>query len=135
MVDSVETNAGAHAPHLAGYALWGLVGAFIGLGFFGLWTIGLFFLLAAVILTVICLVIPRFRNRSAVAIVAGLGLPFLFIAWLNRGGPGWVCSTTDTTEHCFEAWNPWIFLGVGLALIAGGVVLAWLGRRRPRVTS
>jgi hypothetical protein len=56
----------------------------------------------------------------------------LYIALLNRGGPGDVCTTTGTSSACTEEWSPWPFLAVGVALVVSGIVLTRLPRgRRP----
>jgi len=117
-------------PHPFGYVAWALVGAFVGLGVLSLMTSGVVFLLAALILLVICLLLPAFRNKSAAAVVSGLGLPFLYLAWLNREGPGEVCEQTDTSVLCYDTWSPWPFLVVGLVIIAIGIVLVRLGHRK-----
>lgn len=132
----VNDDAGATTqqtrPSPLSFALWALVGACLGLGAFGIMTIGVVFIVLGVALAAICLNMPRFRNMSAVAAISGLGLPCLYIAWLNRGGPGEVCEQTNSSLHCYEAWNPWPFLAVGLVLIAAGAAAAWLTAKKPQ---
>lgn len=70
-------------------------------------------------------------------VLAGLSLPVLYVAWLNRGGPGTVCHTLEGGEGCTEEWSPWPFLGVAtLCLAAAGLLLrSGLGARRRALAS
>ena len=70
------------------YAWWLVVGVLLGVGVAGLLSVGVFFLLAALVLTGIGLGVSALRNRSAMAVPAGVGLSVLYLAWLNREGPG-----------------------------------------------
>jgi hypothetical protein len=58
-------------------------------------------------------------------LAVGAAAPLLWVAWLNRSGPGTVCHRTVTSVSCGDYWNPWPFVVVGLVL-AGGGVLAFL---------
>lgn len=109
---------------------WRWFGPWLVLGFLYIWvflgalSIGPFLLPVVLIGTVVLL---RKRNaRSAVpAVMAGMGLSLLVVAFLNRGGPGVVCTTKSTatswTESCGEQWNPLPWLGFGLMLVVFGV--------------
>ncbi|WP_426595005.1 hypothetical protein ACPPVS_05390 [Cellulomonas sp. McL0617] len=104
-------------------AWWVLVGALVGLGIAGLLTIGILLLGAALVLAAIGSSTPRLRNRSALGLVGGLAAAPLGIAWLNRGGPGSVCTVSAGTTSCLDAWSPWPFVAVGSALVVGCGVL------------
>lgn len=71
------------------------------------------------------------RNASAAGLLAGLGTVPIYIAYLNRGGPGLICSETPGGgQECITEWSPWPFLVVGLLLLAAGAALfGWLRRR------
>jgi hypothetical protein len=57
----------------------------------------------------------------------------LLVAYLNRGGPGNVCTTTATSQSCTTEWSPWPWLAAGLLLVAAGAVtFAWLRARLRR---
>ena len=73
---------------------------------------------------------PRARNRTAAGLLSGLGLVPLFVAYLNRGGPGTVCVSTATSQSCTQEWSPWPWAGAGLALVTAGFVIFLMLRRR-----
>ncbi len=112
------------------YAWWVVVGGVIGLGLVGILTIGIFLLPVGLVLLTVGLVHPKLRNESAVASLAGLGLPALYVAWLNRDGPGSVCTSDGVT--CADQWSPWPFVAVAVALLVASVVLLQLIRRSLR---
>lgn len=116
-------------PHAWAHIWWLLVGTLVGLGIEGLLTIGPFFLLAAGVLTVIGMVMPQLRNTSSVTTLAGIGLAVLYLAWLNRAGPGEVCEPIARGVSCTEQWSPWPFIIVSALLIAATVVLIVITRR------
>jgi hypothetical protein len=60
-------------------------------------------------------------RASAFGLVTGAGLLFLFVAWLQRHGPGITCWQTATASGCRQNLNPLPWLIAGLALIAVGV--------------
>lgn len=120
------------------YPLWAFTGVLLGFGYAGLLSIGIFLLGLAAILVVIGLVLPGSRNSAAFLVVAGLGAAPLFIARLNVGGPGTMCSPQPNPTHCAELWDPLPFLLAGVALVVLGVALAWWfgrGRRGGRAAS
>jgi hypothetical protein len=47
----------------------------------------------------------------------------VYIAYLNRHGPGEVCRTNAAQHECTTQWSPWPWLLVGLVLVAAGVLL------------
>jgi hypothetical protein len=127
--ESVAAPAPTTPPPTWTYAWWFLVGALLGLGVLALLTIGVLFLLAAALLAGIGVGMSVLRNRSVVAIPAGVGLSVLYLAWLNRDGPGDVCEITSTVTKCTEQWSPWPFVAAAVVLVASSVVLARLVRR------
>ncbi len=117
-------------PRMWMYVWWLLVGALLGLGMMALMTIGLLFLLAAVLLSGLGVGVSGLRNRSAVAVPAGIGLSVLYLAWLNREGPGRVCHITSAVTECTDQWSPWPFVAVALVLVASSFALARLVRQQ-----
>ena len=108
---------------------WGLVGALLGFGVAGLASIGVFLLPLALVLLVVALLVPALRRPSTPALLVGLSTAPLFIAWLNRGGPGLVCTTSGTSTSCVDQWSPWPFVATGVLLAGGGLALLVHGRR------
>ena len=107
---------------------WALVGAVGALTLLATFTP--LILLAPVVGLLGLLLLTRPRARAAApALICGPALPLLFVAWLNRDGPGNVCTTTVTSQSCVEEWSPWPWLVAGLWFIAGGVVISVAYRR------
>lgn len=103
------------------YLWWAAVGAGAGIGVIGILTIGALFLAGTLVLVVIGVAWGPLRNTSVIATVGGLAAAPLYLAWLNREGPGTVCESTHDVRHCVERWSPWPFLIVGLVLLAASV--------------
>jgi hypothetical protein len=61
-------------------------------------------------------------RRSAFGFVSGVGLLLLYVAWLQRAGPGTTCWQRGTSSGCDQHLNPLPWLIAGLALFVGGVV-------------
>ena len=128
--ESVAAPAPTTPPPMWTYAWWLVVGALLGLGVMALLTIGLLFLLTAALLIGLGVGLPVLRNRSVVAVPAGIGLSVLYLAWINREGPGNVCDITSTSTKCTEQSSPWPFLAVALVLVATSFVVARLVRHQ-----
>lgn len=103
-------------------AWWALTGTLLGFGIAGLATIGVFLIPIAIALALIGIV--RYRDGSAIALVGSLGAAPLYIAWLNREGPGTVCRTVDDLTECADQWSPWPFFVVGLTLLVIPLVVS-----------
>ncbi|HEV7640971.1 MAG TPA: hypothetical protein VGO39_08920 [Gaiellaceae bacterium] len=53
----------------------------------------------------------------------------LFVAYLNRDGPGTACWQHGSTSGCGQDLNPLPWLFLGLAFVVGGFVAQRLRRR------
>lgn len=70
---------------------------------------------------------------SAVGSLAGVGLMSVYIAFVQRQGPGTVCWQTATASGCDEYLDPRPWLVAGLAMIVIAVVVQATRRRRVRM--
>ena len=113
----------------AAFAGWCVVGGGASLGVLSLLTIGPFVLLLSLMLSALLLWRVDFGWGMA-GMISGAGLPVLYVAWLNRGGPGEVCTRTATSQSCGDEWSPWPFVVVAVGLMVTGVVV--LVRQRGR---
>ena len=113
------------------FGAWVLVGGGYALALASLLSIGIFVLA----LTAGATAWLASRRGSLVGLpgaLCGPALPLLLIAYLNRGGPGTVCTGTPENNSCTDEWSPWPFLGTGVLLLAVGLVLFLVVRRRIR---
>lgn len=106
----------------AWFAGWVIIGAGWGLGLLAIATIGIF-VLPIVLVATAALVTRPGAAAGLLGLVSGLGLPLLYVAYLNRDGPGRICHSTPTSQTCTEQSNPWLWLAAGLLLIATGILL------------
>ena len=109
------------------FAWWCVAGAGGCFGVLSLLTVGPFVLLGTLFL---CgWLLSRFNFGWAMGgLLTGAALPMLYVAWLNRDGPGEVCTSTATSRTCGDEWSPWPFVAVALVLLVAGVVV--FARRR-----
>ncbi len=103
-----------------------LVGAAVASGLLGALTIGVFLLPLAALATIGLRRLPA-SGLGVAGVVAGAGLGPLFVAYLNRDGPGDVCTATARSLACEQQWSPWPWLAAGVILLVVGVAL-FVGR-------
>ena len=108
---------------------WGVAGLGMGLGVLSILTIGPFVLLFTLILCGVLLFKPGPGSAMA-GVICGAAVPPLWVAWLNRDGPGTVCTTSATATSCTDEWTPWPFVVVALVLVVAGVAVFARLRRR-----
>ena len=102
--------------------LWVAVGAFGCLSVLALLSIGWMFAILTAAALVLAILLTR--GRGVGGLVLGVALPLAWVGWMNRQGPGEVCTSTSTGTQCVEMFNPWPFLAVAALLAALGIVLA-----------
>ena len=104
------------------FACWMLVGAAAGLGVLTPFTLGPWLIVGAAVVAVL-LALTLGGGPALAGLLSGAGVVPLFVAWLNRAGPGTVCTTAGGGEDCLDEWSPWPWIVVGAALIVAGAVL------------
>ena len=122
------------APPPPGPPRWWSYPAWVGLGTVGSLAVlatftPLVFLVPVVGLLALALVTRPRARAAAPALACGLALPVLFVAWLNRDGPGNICTITPSSTSCVEEWSPWPFLAVAAALLLAGIAGSVMARR------
>ncbi|MET9908710.1 hypothetical protein ABZZ74_18160 [Streptomyces sp. NPDC006476] len=111
------------------FCAWFVVGALGSLALLAILTIGVY-LLPLALLTAGLLATRRGSSAGLPGLVSGLGVPLLYVAFLNRGGPGNVCTTTSTSQSCVDEYNPWVWLAAGVIFLLAGIVLGAVRQRR-----
>ena len=64
----------------------------------------------------------RTGSQSAFGLFAGAGLLSLFVAYVQRDGPGTTCWRTATATGCDQHLNPVPWLIAGIVLVVGAVI-------------
>jgi hypothetical protein len=107
---------------IAALVLWFAVGVSYGFGVAALLTVGALLLLVALAGTAL-LVSRRATRGGWPAAICGPAIVLLYIAYLNRNGPGTVCTTTGTGGSCVDEYAPWPFVAAAVVLIVVGAAL------------
>jgi hypothetical protein len=116
-----------HVSRHGWFAVWVVVGCGLALGTVSL-ALGPLVLIPAALAAVLLIRRPAARS-SAYGAPIGVGLLLLFVAYVNREGPGTTCWQHGTTSGCGEHLNPLPWLLLGVAFVVGGFVAHRL--RRP----
>lgn len=114
------------------FIIWMLVGSAWAMVIVGAFSIGLFFIPVATVATVFLVRKPSSR-QGIPGLLAGLALPLFYVAYLNRSGPGIVCTTTQSAsgfgQSCGSEENPWYWLLAGLVPLGVGVAIFTISMR------
>ena len=114
---NLEKTARFHVAGCVWFWVWALLGCAAAAG-----AVSLGPLVLAPALVVGALMASRQTiRRSALGFLTGFGALLLYVAWLQRAGPGTTCWHTATASGCDEHLNPWPWLLVGVALFIGGI--------------
>lgn len=99
------------------YLLWVLAGALAALSVsFGV------FAVAAAIAVAVLLTKTRGNGKPMFGAFTGAGLPLLWVAYVQRQGPGTTCWRTASGLGCDQHLDPLPWLVAGLCLVLIGVV-------------
>jgi len=110
------------------FSIWAIVGAAYAFGLIeGL--LGLPFLVVAIIVTVVLARRPA-SMRGVAGVSSGLGLIPCYMAFINRNGPGDICSRTQSGTSCVSETSPWPWLVAGLLLVVTGLTAFVIHERR-----
>ena len=114
---SSRTSRRAHLAGCGWFWAWALLGAAAALGAVSLGPI-----LVAPLFVIATLMASRSSiRRSAFGLLSGAGALLLYVAWVQRAGPGTNCWQTQTASGCDEHLNPLPWLIAGIGLFVGGV--------------
>ena len=117
------------------FVIWAVIGAGGALALLTAPTIGIFVLPATLVVGAV--LARRGRHQQAgPGVVAGLGLPLFYVGYLNRGGPGTVCTSLPGGGECTQETSPWPWIATGLLLVIAGLSMSLAAARRlprPRV--
>jgi hypothetical protein len=115
------------------FAAWALCGASSALILAGAFTVGPLGIVPAAAFAVLAVRIGG-ANVSAVGALVGIGAWCFVLAWLNRHGPGDVCSTRSDGTFCQGEWDPWPFWSAGALFVLVPAVVFLSGRGRSEST-
>lgn len=112
-----------------------LCGAGLAVCVLGALTIGPFVAVPTVLLWLALVRSGGDRTGGVAGVLFGVGVLVLWVAWLNRHGPGEYCTSDASSRSCEEQWSPWPWALVGGLLVAwgAGVVVAVRRRGSPRL--
>jgi MYXO-CTERM domain-containing protein len=115
-------------PRWGWFAAWLIIGAGYTLSLLGAASIGLFVLPLPVLATIL-LARRQHAHSGLPGLISGLGIPLLYVAYLNRAGPGTICTTITGGQDCTDEWSPWPWLAAGVVLLVLGAA-AFIARQR-----
>jgi hypothetical protein len=112
-----RTSRRAHLAGCGWFWAWALLGLAAALAAVSLGPI-----LLAPVIAIAWLMASRSSIRgSAFGLLSGAGALLLYVAWVQRAGPGTTCWQTQTASGCDQHLNPLPWLIVGIALFVGGI--------------
>jgi hypothetical protein len=121
----LSTSVGTHpAPKIRWrwFVLWAFVGGAAAFGAISFLVVGLVGLAVAVLVAVLMASRPGVRG-SAFGLLSGAGLLLLYVAYVQRQGPGTTCWHTATSNGCETHLDPVPWLVVGLVFVITGLLL------------
>jgi uncharacterized membrane protein YidH (DUF202 family) len=127
----MTTDAPASRQKLRSHLPWFVAWVGVGIGFaLGVSALGFIAVPLALAVTAL-LVVFRHADRSALGILVGIGLLSLYVAYVQRKGPGTVYWHTSAASGADQYLDPRPWLVAGIALVVFGVAaFLWTERRR-----
>jgi hypothetical protein len=108
-----------HAASWLWFTAWVPVGVLVALS---LVSLGLVLLVPVLLLVIGLMAAGRTIRRSAFGLATGAGILFLYLAYLDRDGPGTTCWSTATASGCDQHLDPRPWLAAGSVLVVVGVL-------------
>lgn len=103
------------------FLLWGLAGVGLCFGVLSILTVGPFVLLVTLAGCGWLLYRLDF-GWGMLGLLVGAAVPLLYVAWLNRDGPGTVCTVDGRVTSCGDEVSPWPFVAMALLVAVIGLV-------------
>src|ERR1041385_4132001 len=110
------------------FLAWLAVGVCVAAGLAAILSVGLVFLVLAA--AAAGLLLWKGPRNAVVGSLTGLALPLLYLAYLNRGGPGTVCRSSSGGQTCTDEYTPLPFLIGGVLVFFAGFVIFLVIERR-----
>jgi hypothetical protein len=110
------------SPRLRWFCAWAGVGVGLALGISALGLIAV----PVAMLAAIVLVVRHHSGRSALGVLVGIGLLSLYVAYVQRDGPGtvdWHTAAASGSEQYLDP-RPWLAAGL-LLIVIGTVAFFW----------
>lgn len=107
-----------HGPVCSWFSVWAIVGAAAAAGLVSLGPIAL----GPAAIAGVTMTASRVARQSTLGLFAGAGLLCLFVAYVQRHGPGTTCWHAATASGCDQHLNPLPWLIVGLILLVGALL-------------
>jgi hypothetical protein len=118
-MSGVPTASRQHVAGCAWFWAWALVGVGAALGAVSL---GPLLLVPTAAVAALLFSEPAIR-RSVYGLVSGVGALMLYIAYVQRAGPGTTCWHRGTASGCDQHLNPIPWLVLGIACLIGGMIV------------
>ncbi|MHB8682223.1 MAG: hypothetical protein ACYDA2_09045 [Acidimicrobiales bacterium] len=133
MARAPRGSSPSDAARWSWFGAWAVVGGVYAMGLAGAFTIGIVALPVAIVATIVL----SGRRPTLVGMPGagvGVGAVLFYLAFVNRAGPGTVCTRTagGAGMRCVDETSPWPWLAGGVAVVALAVVLAVVLQRRAR---
>jgi hypothetical protein len=113
-----RTSRRAHLAGCGWFWAWALIGAVTAL--LSISSLGPI-LVAPVLLVAYLMASRPGILRSGFGFLSGAGVLLLYVAWVQRDGPGTTCWHTQTASGCEQHLNPLPWLLAGIVLFVGGI--------------